>query len=141
MVHLWISLCNDKIETPCLNKRILRIFRNDDAFFYGDYEFDMYIGTKHDYSSLEDVVSKVITKCGGWIRYMKVEDGKPCEKSHMSSYISQCGSMSDSAFRKMFPWKENYKVVKGVELRNDGNFKMFACETDRYYYVICFATS
>lgn len=138
---MWISLRNDKIGKPCLNKRILRIFRNEDTFFYGDYEFDMYIGTKHDYSSLDDVISKVIDKANGWIRYINLEDGVPCEKSHMSSYISDCGCVSDSSFRKIFPQKENYNVLKGVVLRKDGNFTMYGCETERFYYVFCFATS
>jgi hypothetical protein len=41
----------DSINSPCLNKRILRI--------YGDYNLDIYIGTKHDYSNIEEVISKV----------------------------------------------------------------------------------
>ena len=30
---------------------------------------------------------------------------------------------------------------KRIKLRKDGNFIMYACETEKFYYVICFATS
>ena len=72
MVHTWISLRNDKINSPCQNKRILRIFRNESVRFYGDYNLDIYLGTKHDYTNLEQVISKVINISGGWIRSNKM---------------------------------------------------------------------
>ena len=141
MVHTWISLCNNKIERPCENKRILRIFKNDDVCFYGDYELNIYLGTKHDYPNLETVVSKVISNSNGWVRYITPDNAKQTESSYLSNYISSCGWMPDNEFQKMWPRREDCRVVKGYELRKDGNFQMFACETSRFYYVICFATS
>ena len=55
--------------------------------------------------------------------------------------MSYCGIIPDNEFKKMFPRRENYKVNKGIKLRKDGNFIMYACETEKFYYVICFATS
>ena len=141
MVHTWISLRNDKINSPCQNKRILRIFRNESVRFYGDYNLDIYLGTKHDYTNLEQVISKVINISGGWIKNITLNDIKPNELTHLGSYMSYCGIIPDNEFKKMFPRRENYKVNKGITLRKDGNFIMYACETDKFYYVICFATS
>ena len=74
MVHTWISLQNDSINSPCLNKRILRIFRNESVNFYGDYNLDIYIGTKHDYSNIEEVISKVkLLIFGKFKAYLKVK--------------------------------------------------------------------
>ena len=141
MVHTWISLRNDKINSPCQNKRILRIFRNKSVLFYGDYDLDIYLGTKHDYTNLEQVISKVINISGGWIKNITLHDIKPNELTHLDSYMSYCGIIPDKELKKMFPHRENYNVTKGITLRKDGNFIMYACETEKFYYVICFATS
>ena len=133
MVHIWISLRNDKINLPCQNKRILRIFRNKSVLFYGDYDLDIYLGTKHEYTNLEQVISKVIN--------ITLNDIKPNELTHIGSYMSYCGIIPDNEFKKIFHCRENYKVTKGITLRKDGNFIMYACETEKFYYVICFATS
>ena len=140
MVHTWISLRNDKINSPCQNKRILRIFRNESVRFYGDYNLDIYLGTKHDYINLEQVISKVINISGGWIRSNKMSI-EPIQLNHLDKYMYDCGIIPDNEFKKMFPRRENYKVNKGITLRKDGNFIMYACETEKFYYVICFATS
>ena len=55
--------------------------------------------------------------------------------------MSYCGIIPDKELKKMFPRGENYKVKKGITLRRDGNFLMYGCETEKFYYVICFATS
>ena len=141
MVHRWISLRNDKINLVSENKRILRIFRNKSVLFYGDYDLDIYVGTKHDYKDLEEVISKVIKKSGGWIRNIRLEDKKPNESSDLGTYMCNCGIIPDKELKKMFPRRENYKVNKGITLRRDGNFMMYGCETEKFYYVICFATS
>ena len=141
MVHTWISLRNDKINSPCQNKRILRIFRNESVRFYGDYNLDIYLGTKHDYTNLEQVISKVINISSGWIKKITLNDIKPNELTHLDSYMYDCGIIPDKELKKMFPRRENYKVTKGITLRKDGNFIMYACETEKFYYVICFATS
>lgn len=144
MVHHWISLRNDKINNSCVNKRILRIFRNNEVRFYGDYEFDIYLGTKNDYDNLESVVKKVIYNGSGWINNNQLHKAKLCYVTDLSHYISHCCLIPVREFKKMFPRRENrnnYNIVKALELRNDGNFYMYACETSRFYYVICFATS
>ena len=141
MVHTWVSLTNDKINYVCLNKRILRIFRNEDIRFYGDYNLDVYLGTKNDYVNLEAVVSKVIASGGGWIRHNEMSDARQCVMHRLDQYMSDCGDIPDREFKKMFPRREDGKVIKGIVLRKDGNFLMYACETARFYYVICFATS
>jgi len=141
MVQLWISLRNDRIGYSCVNKRILRIFQNDNVHFYGDYDLDIYIGTRHDHSSLDNVIEKVIVRETGWIQNVKLDDSTVCEKSHIQDIISEFGHVPIKEIRKMFPRKEDLKIIRAVELRKDGNFFMFACETLCFYYVFCFATS
>lgn len=140
MVHTWISLRNDKFGLPSIGKNVMRIFQGDDpANFYGDYDLDIYIGTKHDYDSLDVVVSAVISCGNGWIRYIK--DKIRTESMYLASIINEFGNVSDK--RKLFPRKERaYDERHTVDIyRSDGNFKMYACETPRFYYVFCFATS
>ena len=141
MVHHWIHLRNDKIVKPCLNHRVTRVFRNGAASFYGDYDLDVYIGTKHDYGSLETVIEKVVGEEGGWIRNVKLRDAVPLDTTHLSSILSDCGWFNDAAFKKIVPWKEDGVLVRALVLRKDGNFIFYGCETARFYYVICFATS
>jgi hypothetical protein len=141
MVHMWISLRNDRIGSTCQNKRILRIVKHPDVRFYGDYDLDIYLGTKNDYKSLEAVVSTVIDSGYGWIRNCRLERTVPNEKTSLLQYISDCGFMPDKQCMRMFPRREDCKIMKGITLRKDGNFIMYACETTRFYYVICFATS
>ena len=66
---------------------------------------------------------------------------EPIQLNHLDKYMYDCGIIPDNEFKKMFPRRENYKVNKGIKLRKDGNFIMYACETEKFYYVICFATS
>ena len=141
MVHTWISLCNDKINHPCQNKRILRIFNNKDIRFYGDYNLDIYLSAKNDYVSIEVVISKVINSQGGWIRSTKISKIIPCVLGRLDQYMSDCGNIPDREFKKMFPRREDGNVIKGLIVRKDGNFIIYGCETTRFYYVICFATS
>ena len=141
MVHTWISLCNDKINHPCQNKRILRIFNNKDIRFYGDYNLDIYLSAKNDYVSIEVVISKVINSQGGWIRSTKMSKTIPCVLGRLDQYMSDCGNIPDREFKKMFPRREDGNVIKGLVVRKDGNFIIYGCETTRFYYVICFATS
>lgn len=141
MVQLWVSLRNDKIGKSCVNKRILRIFKNDQVYFYGDYDLDIYIGNRNDYNSLNTVIEKVINRESGWIECVKLDDSTVCEKTNMEHVISEFGRVPMKELKKMFPRKENLKIVQAVELRRDGNFFMYACETMFYYYVFCFATS
>ncbi len=141
MVQNWIHLKNNQITKSCQNKRILRIFKNSEVLFYGDYDLDIYIGTKHDYESLESVIYKVISKSDGWINNHNVTEAKLYDNVNLLHYINKCGDIPYKEFTKMFPRKEDYNVIKGLKLRDDGNFLIYGCETTRFYYVICFATS
>ena len=142
MVHLWISLVNEKFsESVCENKRVLRIFRNNQSWFYGDNELDIYLTAKKDYPDLSHVVERVIAKRGGWIRNLKISNGVPSHESNLSQIISNFGFVSESGIKKMFPRRENGIVTNCVVYRKDGNFFAYSCETERFYYVFCFATS
>ena len=141
MVHTWVSLTNDKIDQLCQNKRILRIFRNECVRFYGDYNLDIYLSAKNDYANIEAAVSRVIDSRGGWIQRTKMSDASPCEMGRLDQYMSDCGYIPDREFKKIFPRREDGKVIKGIKVRKDGNFLIYGCETTRFYYVICFATS
>lgn len=142
MVQLWISLVNEKFSTtPCENKRILRIFRNRENLFYGDNELDVFITPKKDYADLSSVVERAIMKSGGWVRNVKVANGVVSSECSLSQIVSKFGSISESGLRKMFPRKENGKVMQCIVYRKDGNFYAYGCETERFYYVFLFATS
>jgi hypothetical protein len=139
MVHCWISLRNNKNDHKSLKPKIINIFKNSDSFFYGDYDLDIYIGTKNDYSSLESVVSKVIDNGNGWIRNRDKE--YKYTYYSLEKIISFFGDIDSSSFRKLFPRKEKFSIKKTIELRKDGNFTTIASETNKFYYVFCFATS
>ena len=144
MVHTWVSLRNDRLGDTCLNKRVLRIFKNPDVRFYGDYELDIYIGTKHDYGSLEDVVAAVVRSGSGWIRNIREPERSLTDRS-LTSILGECGWVPSTELAKLLPRKGVAEAGDGLVrcdvYRKDGNFTMIACETARYSYVICFATS
>ena len=110
--------------------------------FYGDYDLDIYIAAKSDYTTggLEAAIVTVGGAEGGWARRCSVIE-KERHWSSLSSIVSEFGDVSDRGVRKMFPWREDGVVVRACQTRYDGNFKMLACETGRFYYVFCFATS
>lgn len=142
MVQLWISLRNDKVTKKCINSKINRIFRNNQAFFYGDYDLDIYIGTKNEYNSLEKVVEKVISIENGWIRYCKFE--KEESPISLSRILLKFGRVDDNCLKKIFPRKEEHIIDENCRYliyRNDGNFHMSAFQSNKFYYVFCFATS
>lgn len=138
MVHKWISLQNDINNGKTLNPKIINIFKNSDSFFYGDYELDIYLGTKNDYHNLESIIDKVVLNSRGWVH--------SCSELNYTYYslesiISFFGSIDDKSLKKIFPRKEKFSIKKTIELRKDGNFTMIGTETDKFYYVFCFATS
>lgn len=144
MVHTWVSLRNNRLADACMNPRVLRIFKNENVNFYGDYDLDIYLGIKHDYRSLEDVAKAVIRDGGGWIQNLKGPEQSLTDRS-LTSILSECGWIPAKELRKLLPRKgvaeASEALVRCDVYRKDGNFMMFACETRRYYYVICFATS
>lgn len=144
MVHLWVSLQNERINHPCLNKRVTRIFRERgaDSFFYGDNSIDIYIGTKNDYDHLEAAVRKVNNIAGGWVAHCK--EREKVERMQMRNIIGECGYITHKSLPKLFPRKDVPAIWEETQCevyRSDGNFKMFAWETPRFYYVLCFDTS
>lgn len=147
MVQLWISLTNKKLKRKCINSKITRIFRNEQNYFYGDNELDIYIGTKNEYKSVEEVVDKVITIESGWIRNCgRIWGKEPIEEPLISLYrvINQFGNIDDNLLKKVFPRKEDYEVNEEnryLIYRNDGNFHMSAYQSSKFFYVFCFATS
>jgi hypothetical protein len=143
MVHSWIRLRNNKIVEKCLNDRIIRILKNKDTYFYGDYDLDVYIGTKHDYSNLQSCVAKVIQIGKGWIKNCLINNDEMigCFGSTIIGVIWQFGSIDEKYSKKILPRRDTGILKKTLVYRNDGNFKMIACETEYFYYVFCFATS
>ena len=142
MVHTWISLRNDKMNDKSLNTRGPLITRDrEKAFFYGDYDLDVFLTAKKDYGDLESVVRRVIDQRGGWIRQIKATDARPSGETSVAQIMSNFGWISDSALRRMFPRKENGVIKNALVYRKDGNFSFYACETEKFYIVFCFATS
>lgn len=134
MVHLWVSLENNKIRQPCLNRRVVRIFKDGATLFYGDYCLDIYVATKHDYDHLEAVVRKVSDR---------EHEREKVEHMRMKDIIGECGYITHTSLPKIFPSKDGESLWEHVQCeiyRNDGNFKLFAFETTRFYYVIRFVT-
>jgi hypothetical protein len=141
MVHTWIVLRNDRVTEKCLNSRVTRLFKNKKAFFYGDYDLDVYLGSKHDDGSLEATVQKVIDRGGGWLRNIKVEKRELGAYRRIDSIISEFGRVDDDQLHKFLPRKESGALKQSFVYRKDGNFIFIACETERFYYVFAFATS
>lgn len=142
MVHTWISLRNDKINTKSLNTRGPWILRDKEkAFFYGDYDLDVFLTAKQDYDSLPSVVQRVIDQQGGWICQVKAADARPSYETSLGQIMSNFGWISDSALHRMFPRKETGVIISALVCRKDGNFIFQACETEKFYIVFCFATS
>ena len=147
MVQTWLSLRNDDVRLPCLNKHATRIFQKGctlsrpKVYFYGDYDLDIFIGTKNDYANLEAVATKIIAQRRGWVRHCRMEDSSLWDIKHLDQVVALCGHVPERELKKMFPRREDCTVLKCFVLRRDGNFFMCACETSRFYYVVCFATS
>ncbi len=141
MVHSWIILRNDKVTEPCLNSRVTRLFKRDKAFFYGDYDLDVYLASKHDYKNLESVVGRVIDRSSGWVTRCSLADGVVGEYRRLHNIISEFGRVDDDQIHKFVPRKESCELMQSVIYRKDGNFALIGCETDRFYFVFAFDTS
>jgi hypothetical protein len=141
MVHTWIVLRNDRVTEKCVNSRVTRLFKNKKAYFYGDYDLDVYLGSKHDDMSLEATVAKVIDRGTGWLRNIKVEKKVPGAYNRIDSIISEFGRVDDDQLHKFLPRKESGVLKQSFVYRKDGNFSLIACESERFYYVFAFATS
>jgi hypothetical protein len=142
MVHAWISLRNDKLKDKCHNTRAPWILRDKEkAFFYGDYDLDVFLTAKKDYKDLASAATRVIEQKGGWIRQIKGTDARPSYESSVAQIMSNFGRISDSALRRMFPRKETGVIINALVYMKDGNFIFQACETEKFYIVFCFATS
>jgi len=144
MVHHWISLINDKINKYCDNTKLLKIFKDENTYFYGDYDLDVFMNAKNEDKSinnLESIIDKVISNGNGWIRCAKREIPEESNYVNLSEIINLFGNVSSNCIKKMFPKKENLIIKRSIKVRSDGNFIMIACETEKFYYVFCFATS
>jgi hypothetical protein len=145
MLTSWIRLQNKKIYAYSQNKRILRIFLDGESYLYGDYELDIFLTPKPTLYTLDDISQKVISISGGWIKNIKIENGIEVDLeinyNTLDKIIREFGFISEKSIKKMFPKKENRKVLKAKIYRKDGNFIMISCETTRFIYVMCFATS
>lgn len=143
MVHTWIRAYNERLSHgfPSMGARHYRKALAAEASFYGDYELHIYIGTLNDYTSLWEVAKKVIRKGDGWIRSSQMEDTEQADYSSMRQVLAEIGSLSESAVDRILPRGDRGKVLHSFVVRNDGNFKLIAAETEYLYYVVCFATS
>ncbi len=99
----------------------------------------IYIGTKNDYPDLESVGNKVISLSEGWISLCNTNP-VPCNYT-LFEIISFCGWIEFKSLKKLFPKKENHNIIRSLQYRKDGNFIMISIETEKFYYVINFATS
>jgi hypothetical protein len=142
MVHTWISLRNDKPNDTSLNTRGPWILRDrEKAYFYGDYDLDIYLTAKKDYADLASVVRRVVSMRGGWICGINATDAHTSGETSLGQIMSNFGWISDSALRRLFPRKETGVIKNALVYKKDGNFYFYACETEKFYIVLCFATS
>lgn len=141
MVQHWISLINNRIHQPCINTKVTKIFSQSNSFFYGDYELDVYLASKGEYTTLESVLNRVISKSDGWIYCCHNLPWSFPLYNSFASIIYEFGDIDSRCFKMLFPKKEKNHILGSIQVRKDGNFKLIACESQRYYYVFCFATS
>lgn len=133
MVHHWVSLKNNKIKNVCDNKKILNIFKDINTYFYGDYDLDIFMLSKNE-DKKADVYTIAIKK--SYCDYKNVSNF-----CHLSEIINKFGEVSTNNLKKIFPKRETMKITKSVTIQDDGNFCKIGCETDRFYYLLCFSTS
>lgn len=147
MVHTWLSVRNDRIvgSFSMGARHLRRALATGGSFFYGDYDLDVYIGTRNDYDSLWDVAATVLRNGSGWLRTLRMEEAVSkfgdARYINMNWLISELGSLSEEAVRRLLPRRESGQIQRTFVFRRDGNFKLIAVETERLYYVFCFATS
>jgi hypothetical protein len=147
MVHTWIHVVNDRDPTGIGARHFQKALRNDRMSFYGDYSLSVYIGTRNDYDSLWGVAAKVIHNGDGWVRCNKMEEAAAeyagIEYRALEDVLSTFANLSDSACKRLLPRKERDggHILRTTVFRRDGNFYLIAVETQRLYYVFCFATS
>ena len=125
------------------SRRVASVLADPESRFYGDYDFDMYIGTRNDYPNLEAVVAKVIRGGGGWVCGCRIEEGRDGtnQYTNLGTILAEFCWLSHKGQQRLLPRKETGMLSRALVLRHDGNFKMIAVETPHLYYVFCFATS
>ena len=142
-MQLWLSLRTDKIyKNGLINKQIVDIL-NKDITFYGDYDIDIYLADKKIYTTIDYVIKKVINNSNGWIKNCS-EIGNIIPINNLKDIMNLFGIINNNSITKLFPHREKqtgYQIIKTVEFKNNGNFKLIACETNIFFYVFCFATS
>lgn len=125
-------------------RELARARTRGETCFYGDNQVTIYVGTKHDYADLDAVAAAVARRNQrNWIA--RSLDAKVAEDAmSLAGVISACGSVSPKTLRRLFPWREYADIETRracTVYRRDGNFAVFALESSRLYYVVCFATS
>lgn len=134
MVHTWISLENNRLNHICQHTKVLKIFKNQNNYFYGDYNLDIFLSSKKEYKQdLETFVLKLVPN-GERQEYQR-------EYKNLYEVIENFGWISTSDIKKMFPRKENMTVYKTITICNNGNYMTLACETERFYYMFYLVTS
>ena len=142
-MQLLLSLRTDKIYKNGLNNNKIINILNKDITFYGDYDIDIYLADKNIYTTIDYVISKVIDNSDGWIKYC-CKSGTNISINNLKDIMNLFSIINDNSITKLFPHREKrtkYKVINTIELKNNGNFKLIACETNIFYYIFCFATS
>lgn len=135
MVHHWVSLQNNKIKQVCDNKKILNIFKDVNTYFYGDYDLDIFMLSKNEDKKTD--VYTMAMRCDCDYR----NDRYDSNFYHLSEIINKFGEVSPNNLKKIFPKRETMKITKSITMQDDGNFVKIACETERFYYLLCFSTS
>jgi hypothetical protein len=151
MVTSWIRIENNQNVFNSLNKRVLRIFLDNETYFYGDYSLDIFLIPKnsifiHDpqIDAIDETIKKFKQKYTGWFRNVNAEAGiemNNAEYNTLDKLIAKFGNVSSKSIKKMFPKRENRMVVRSKVYRDDGNFQIYGSETEFFYYIMCFATS
>jgi len=151
MVHLWISLINEKLmekrlgkKYKCLKSNIEKICQKRKISFFGDNEFQIYLGSKHDYLNLHTFSEKIIQNSNDWMRNCKLPLENISNLYYLNSFykvFQEFGHISEKNIKLILPKKETFDFKNILIYRLDGNFKLISVETSRFFYLFSFATS
>lgn len=159
----WMNLLNENPNGINSNPNIIEAIELTKMRLYGDAELNIYI-IKNWNSTLVNFYKYIAEKVGNdWIKssiyldiYINIYD------KTLVDILNECGSGFNSVkeqynkkVKKMIKNKLNgniwnlwlpvghfqCKFNECIQIKNDGNFKLFASRIGTTFYLICFATS
>ncbi len=161
----WIDIRNKNILQDNHNPNINIAMNFTNISLYGDADLTIYI-VKNWNSSLIEFANYVQSNKGnGWIANINNNNIKYIYNSSLVDLFSNFGfgfdeindinninnfnihkyikkNLDNNIWNLWFPRSHSHCIFNQcIQIRNDGNFIMFACQISNTFYLLCFATS